>query len=249
MVCAFIFLGIFNKDKKLHSQRADITKYFKTSCIEHTQKVGNRSPVSAKRIIYSVTSERQWQQGHCPLNFWELYRNSSTFVFCCFHPELTCVCDQPKKKKRHALNKRKIAVSCLGLNLLLPWDKKYFRKYFLRHSFCWKIALSIILKNIIRKKSNTSHFRWHCLEFLQHVLLRFDLGWFSPYLKQVKDEERILSVDFVLFILTVFEALEKFFVFHFRSSIWKKYFWCCLESGLSYHLLRYIYSHLLLYFY
>lgn len=36
MVCALIVLGVFNKDKELQSQKADITKYFKTSCIEHT---------------------------------------------------------------------------------------------------------------------------------------------------------------------------------------------------------------------
>jgi len=51
MVCALIFLGIFIKDKELHSQKGDITKYLKTSCIEHVQKVGNRSSVSANRII------------------------------------------------------------------------------------------------------------------------------------------------------------------------------------------------------
>lgn len=134
-----------------------------------------------------------------------------------------CVCDH-KNKKKHSLDKRKIAVSHLELTLLIPLDKKYFRKCFFGDSFCWKIALPIILKNNLRKKSNTSHFRWQFLGFLQHVLLCFDVGWFSPYLKQVRHEECILSIDFVLFILTVLEALEKFLVFHSRCSIWNSIF-------------------------
>jgi len=51
------------------------------------------------------------------------------------------------------------------------------------------------------------------------VLLRFDLGWFSPYLKQIRHKELILSIDIVLFIFTVLEAFEKFLVFCFRCSI------------------------------
>lgn len=85
--------------------------------------------------------------------------------------------------------------------------------------FLLKDSFTNYFKEQFKKKSNTSHFRWQFLGFLQHVLLCFDVGWFSPYLKQVRHEECILSIDFVLFILTVLEALEKFLVFHSRCSI------------------------------
>lgn len=156
-----------------------------------------------------------------------------------------------RKKKKIKLMDREKKNCCIqfGAQSSNSTRQKIHQKMFFRAQLLWKIVLPYFKDYFERKKIKHIPFQMAVSWISATHLILFWFRLVLTLLKTSKAWRMYFIYWFCAFHLYSSWGPWKVFSISFQMFYLKWYFWCSWEWGLSYYLLRYINSHLSLYFY